>query len=193
MFSYQDFKDLEDPHFEVDRKDQRSRLAGIVQRKIANYLPNAPQTPTDPVVYLNNNERKNVYITSDLHGDYLGLIKYLLNTGTVSIDSKLISQDNKTGYDLSAVKNGILDDYKHTTFGMWTIKYVFEELIEKMAWEKAGTVLFILGDIIDPVRGKKNNDYDPHYCELLVHIILFNLRILATAKKIKTCFQYGKS
>jgi hypothetical protein len=120
-------------------------------------------------IILDDAKKANVYITSDLHGDYLRLLQHLINSKIIDNNIQKIIDDNKN-------KN-----YKKETILNETIIETFKNIIKNINWIKQDCVLILNGDIIESCSIPANClSYDPYYNELFIHIIIYNLRILAT-------------
>jgi hypothetical protein len=104
-----------------------------------------------------------VFVTSDIHTDLLKFIQMLLSAGLVKCDNFEI--------------NTTSDVYKH----VWRIEWVAEN-----------TLLVITGDLVDGRRASGGQVTDPQGSyEMLLHILLFNLRISARQKDSDILFTIG--
>jgi hypothetical protein len=104
-----------------------------------------------------------VFVTSDIHTDLLKLIQMLLSTGLVNCDDFEINTAD--------------DVYKH----VWRIE-----------WAADNTLLVITGDLVDGRREGGGQVSDPHGSyEMLLHILLFNLRIRAREQNSDILFTIG--
>lgn len=104
-----------------------------------------------------------VFVTSDIHTDLLKFIQMLLSAGIVKCDDFEINTTN--------------DVYKH----VWRIE-----------WAADNTLLVITGDLVDGRRASGGQVTDPQGSyEMLLHILLFNLRISARQKDSDLLFTIG--
>ena len=111
-------------------------------------------------ITLDDAKKANVYITSDLHGDYLRLLQHLINSKI--IDGNI--QDSINNIKSDNVMTYISD---------------FDYIIDEMKWIKQDCVLILNGDIIESCIKDNCLLYDKYHNELFIHIIIYNLRILA--------------
>ncbi len=105
-----------------------------------------------------------IYITSDLHADYRKLVDNLVKGRFISIPQGI----NLTNDDI----------YK-------------PEIITNSNWLKKNTLFVIVGDLIDGLRnGGKVNDPRGSF-ELLLHLLLYNLRLKALEMGSEILFTIG--
>ena len=109
-----------------------------------------------------------VYITSDIHADVRRFLDVLIRE---EIIGRLF---NSTGQ----IFNPFSDDIYNTEF------------IDRIKFNKANTLLLILGDLIHGHRDGDVNDKVGNF-ELLLHVIIFNLRIHARTMKSEILFTLG--
>ena len=103
-----------------------------------------------------------IYVTSDIHADVRKFLQLLIKEEIISIDNQFDPYNTELGTDF-------ID----------TIKFV-----------KPKTLLIILGDLID---GKRINSVDDKVgnFEILLHVILFNMRISAKSMNSDVLFTLG--
>ena len=105
-----------------------------------------------------------VYITSDIHADVRKFVQLLMKEGLVTVPPRF-------------------DPYTDTIYD-----------ITKITWNpvKTNTLLVIVGDLIDGSRGGGQNVADPRGTfELLLHVLLYNLRVSAKAVDSDVLFTIG--
>ena len=105
---------------------------------------------------------KEIYVTSDIHADVRKFLQLLLKEKIISIDK--VGTILKKDFDPYANQLGENTDFINS------IKFI-----------KPNTLFIILGDLIDGKRRKPIDDTVGNF-EILLHVILFNMRI--TAKSI---------
>jgi hypothetical protein len=104
------------------------------------------------------------YFTSDIHSDVLTFITILQ-------------------------KNGLIEFSENTTINTKDDLYNPEK-VSKIKWVAGNTLLVIAGDLVDGQRDRPVDDPKGLY-ELLLHIILYNLRIDSHSKKSDIIFTIG--
>jgi hypothetical protein len=112
---------------------------------------------------------KTVYITSDIHADVRRFLDVLIREEIITIPK---NSDN-------VIFNPFSDHIYDTEF------------IDRIQFNKDKTLLLILGDLIHGYRNSNSvNDKYGHF-ELLLHVILFNLRFQARSMNSEILFTLG--
>ena len=104
-----------------------------------------------------------IYVTSDIHADVRKFLQLLIKEKIISIDNNFDPYNTELGTDF-------ID----------TIKFV-----------KPKTLLIILGDLIDGKRNGNSVDDKVGNFEILLHVILFNMRISAKSMNSDVLFTLG--
>ncbi len=104
-----------------------------------------------------------IYITSDLHADYRKLVQILVNAGLIRIPVGINLNDD-----------GIYD-YR---------------IITESEWIKPNSLFVIIGDLVDGNRTMSVNDKYGSF-ELLLHFLLYNLKIRANENNSDVVFTIG--
>lgn len=110
------------------------------------------------------NKYSTVYITSDIHADVRRFLDVLIREEIITIRENF---------------NPFNDDIYDTT------------IIEQIQFNKKNTLLLILGDLIHGKRERNSVDDKIGNFELLLHVILFNLRIKARDNNSEILFTLG--
>ncbi len=105
-----------------------------------------------------------IYLTSDLHADYRKLVQILINSGLISIPSGIDIYNDEQIYD--------------------------PKIITDSTWNKRNALFIVIGDLVDGRRYQNVNDKHGSF-ELLIHLVLYNLKIKAEAMNSNVCFTIG--
>jgi hypothetical protein len=151
-----------------DRKDKgRLALCKSIHTKVFGYGNSITKNHK-----INCENYDNIYITSDIHGDYRKFLQTMLENRLVKIQNEDI--------------NTTIDDIYKDDNQMYHAKYI--QNIEWIGGER--TLLVIDGNLIGGNYQKYN--YDPKgIFEVLIHIFIHNLRIKALAKNSNIIFTFG--
>ncbi len=112
---------------------------------------------------INTDSFSDIYITSDLHADYRKLVQILVNSNMISIPS-----------DIDTTTNQIYDP----------------RIITDSQWIKPNALFIIIGDLVDGRRSLSVDDVLGSF-ELLIHMLLYNLRIKAQQNNSDIIFTIG--
>ena len=140
-----------------------------------------------------------VYVCSDIHSDYLALIKLLRDKLLISDDTVLPVQ-----YDYVTDKYEIYFDTDANGYPTDRANNIYNpEFIANIKWNpnKKKTLLVITGDIIDGRRPDVNDptatdidteNHDPFgLFELMIHALIHNLRVSAQKEGSEILFTFG--
>jgi len=137
--------------------------------------------PVNHIINLNEAKYSTLYITSDIHSDVRKFLQLLLKEGFITINSTA----DFDPYGGGAAPYDVNQDniYK-------------PEVINNITWIKDNTLLVLVGDIVDGSRGVVNGVImdvnDPKgVFDLLLHVLLFNLRVSARRKNSDVLFTIG--
>jgi hypothetical protein len=119
---------------------------------------------------INNNidttKYKDIYFTSDIHSDYRKLVQILVNARLITIPSDIDLYDDDSIYD--------------------------PRIITESDWIKPNSLFVLIGDLVDGKRPGINSVNDKHGSfELLLHLLLYNLKIRAEEKNSNIIFTIG--
>jgi hypothetical protein len=109
-----------------------------------------------------------IFVTSDVHADLRKFVEILVSLGLVTENSGNSENENKHR------NQGDIYEY------VWALE-----------WNADDTMLMITGDLIDGKRGHRTVDDPRGSYEMLLHILLFNLRIGARARNSDVMFVIG--
>ncbi len=112
---------------------------------------------------INTDNYNDIYFTSDLHADYRKLVQMLVNAKLISIPT-----------DINIYSDQIYDP----------------RIISESQWIKSNSLFIVIGDLID---GHRSVDVDDRYgsFELLLHLLLYNLKIKAQQINSDVLFTIG--
>lgn len=124
-----------------------------------------------------------VFVTSDLHADLWRFIVTLYSAGIISYPDWVVDDEDE-GEDEDSPRNAFEDMLHNMAFT--------PEVFTEVKWTAGPrTLLVIVGDLVDGRRDPRSV-FDPvGNIELLLHIFLFNLRILAQECDSDVVFTIG--
>ena len=135
---------------------------------IKNFTPENMGTVTHLIDTTSYNK---IYFTSDLQSDLRRFVQILLSSGLIQYK--------------------ILPPHKNYYFDgdMIYCKDLYD--VSNMIWVNSNTILILLGDLVSgKYRGVNVNDTRGLF-EILIHILIYNIRILAKEKESKILFIIG--
>ncbi len=114
---------------------------------------------------INTDRYTDIYFTSDLHSDYRKLVQILVNARLISIPS-----------GINIYSNDIYDP----------------RIITESNWLKPNSLFIIIGDLVDGTRPNISSvDDNQGSFELLLHLLLYNLKIKAEQNNSDVIFTLG--
>ena len=114
---------------------------------------------------INTDKYTDIYFTSDLHADYRKLVQILVNAKLISIPS---------GIDI------------------YTNQIYEPRIITESNWIKPNSLFIIIGDLVDGTRPRVSSVKDNQGSfELLLHLLLYNLKIKAESNNSDIIFTIG--
>ena len=135
----------------------------IVSSKVEAYLKK--HRDALPSARLSSKQYPHLYVTSDIHADVRRFLQVL-------VGARLAQLPEGTSIE----GEGIYDPALYAGI-RWTAP--------------PGTALIILGDLVDGQRGEDSVDDPMGSFELLLHVLLFNLRVSATSRRGAVLFTIG--
>ena len=124
--------------------------------------------------YVVKRDFERIFVTSDVHADLRKFVEILVSLGLVTENS-----------GISGISGNSENENKHRNQGD-IYEYVWD-----LEWNADDTMLMITGDLIDGKRGHRMVEDPRGSYEMLLHILLFNLRIGARARKSDVLFVIG--
>lgn len=112
---------------------------------------------------INTDKYTDVYLTSDIHADYRKLVQILVNAKFIRIP-----------YGINIYNNDIYDP----------------RIISESEWIKPNSLFVIIGDLVDGQRVSSVDDNQGSF-ELLLHLLLYNLKIKAEQNNSNILFTIG--
>ena len=118
-----------------------------------------------------------VVATSDVHADLRKFVQVLVSAGLVSSGGPERARAER-GSGARAERGSEIEDDPYEY--VWTLEWVADD-----------TMLMITGDLVDGRRGSRTVDDQRGSYEMLLHILIFNLRIDARERNSDVLFTIG--
>jgi hypothetical protein len=112
---------------------------------------------------INTDKYTDIYLTSDIHADYRKLVQILVNAKFIRIPS-----------GINIYSNDIYDP----------------RIISESEWIKPNALFIVIGDLVDGQRFSSVDDNQGSF-ELLLHLLLYNLKIKAETNNSNVLFTIG--
>jgi len=124
--------------------------------------------------YVVKRDFERIFVTSDVHADLRKFVEILVSLGLVTENSGNSGNSGNSENENKPRNQGDIYEY------VWDLE-----------WNADDTMLMITGDLIDGKRGHRMVEDPRGSYEMLLHILLFNLRIGARARKSDVLFVIG--